>query len=441
MDTPHIRQTVEPRAQAALDLFDALLQGYGPRDFGLRLWDGTERPADPGQRARFTFVINRPDALWRMFVPPGTRAVGEAYVNGDFDIEGDLIEVVDVVAAILKRATPMAVARLLPRLWRMRSDAAPDVLPGKARLSGRIHNPERDKVAVRHHYDISNDFFALWLDARMVYSCSYFPTGTETLDESQEHKLELICRKLRLKEGERFLDLGCGYGGLVMYAAERHGVQALGVTLSEKHGLLAQERVRQKGLEGRCRIEIMDYRQLPPGQRFDKIAAIGISEHVGEIQLGALFRRVWELLEPGGLFLNHCICWPGDSPRWKRALTQTHFLHQNFILRYVFPDLDLVPIDVLLRAGGRAGFEVRDVENLRPHYAITLRHWLERLNANWARVVDEVGLPTARVYRAYLAYCSWAFAANKNCLMHSLFAKPAANGRVDLPLTRADLYR
>lgn len=430
----------DPRARIALDILDRLLAGYGPRDFAVRLWDGSARPADQGKPTRFTLRLNRPDALYRMLVPPGTRSLGEAYVYGDFDVTGDMVALFDILPALVRSATPRAAARLLPRLLRLRSGPAPDMLPAKASLRGRIHNPQRDKVAVRHHYDLNNDFFALWLDRRMVYSCSYFPTGTETLDESQERKLELVCRKLRLKDGERFLDLGCGFGGLVMYAAERFGVQGLGITLSEQHGLLAQERIRQRGLQDRCRVEIMDYRDLSTREPFDKIAAIGITEHVGENRLPDFFRRVWALLKPGSLFLNHCICWPGDSRRYRRALTQAHFLRQNFILRYVFPDLDLVPPDVILRMAGRAGFEVRDVENLRPHYALTLHHWLERLNANWERAVEEVGEPTARVYRAYLAYCSYAFRANKNSLIHALFAKPAAEGGVEIPLTRADLY-
>jgi cyclopropane-fatty-acyl-phospholipid synthase len=431
----------DPRATATLEILDRFLAGLQPRDFAIRLWDGTLVAADPGRRTRFTIVLNRPDALFRMFVPPGTRSLGEAYVNGDFDVAGDMIAFFDLLPTLLKNARPLAVARSLPALWRLRSGEAPTRLPAGAPLSGRIHNRERDRAAVRHHYDMSNAFFALWLDERMVYSCSYFPTGRESLEQSQESKLELICRKLRLQPGERFLDLGCGYGGLLMYAVERFGVQGLGITLSEQHGLLARERIRAKGLGERCRVEIMDYRDLDLAQPFDKIAAIGITEHVGERRLPDFFRRVYALLKPGGLFLNHCICWRGDSRRWRRALEQFRFIRQNFILRYVFPDLDMVPPDVIVRAAGRAGFEVRDLENLRPHYAITLRHWFERLNAKWDQAVAEVGEPTARVYRAYLAYCSYAFAANKNSLIHTLLGKPDSRGGVDIPLTRADLYR
>jgi cyclopropane-fatty-acyl-phospholipid synthase len=438
---PETAAAPDPRAAATLAVLERLLAGLRPHEFAIRLWDGTAVPADPGRPTRFTIVLNRADALYRMLVPPGTRSLGEAYVNGDFDVAGDMIAFFDLLPTLLKNTKPLAAFRLAPALLRLRTGEAPSRLPAGAALSGRIHNRDRDRVAVRHHYDMSNAFFALWLDERMVYSCSYFPTGRETLDESQESKLELICRKLRLRPGERFLDLGCGYGGLLMYAVERFGVQGLGITLSEQHGLLARERIRAKGLEDRCRVEIMDYRDLDLARPFDKIAAIGITEHVGERPLPDFFRRVFALLKPGGLFLNHCICWRGDSRRWRRALEQFRFIRQNFILRYVFPDLDLVPPDVVVRAAGRAGFEVRDLENLRPHYAITLRHWFERLNARWDQAVTEVGEPTARVYRAYLAYCSYAFAANKNSLIHTLLARPDGRGGVEIPLTRADLYR
>jgi cyclopropane-fatty-acyl-phospholipid synthase len=446
--TPETPAPPDPRATATLEILERLLAGLQPREFAIRLWDGTAVPAEPGRPTRFTIVLNRPDALYRMFVPPGTRSLGEAYASGDFDVAGDMIAFFDLLPTLLRNTKPLAVVRLLPALLRLRTGGAGEAgreagrrLPAGAALSGRIHNRDRDRVAVRHHYDMSNAFFALWLDERMVYSCSYFPTGQETLDESQERKLELICRKLRLQPGERFLDLGCGYGGLLMYAVERFGVQGLGITLSEQHGLLARERIRAKGLGERCRVEIMDYRDLDLAQPFDKIAAIGITEHVGERRLPDFFRRVQALLKPGGLFLNHCICWRGDSRRWRRALEQFRFIRQNFILRYVFPDLDLVPPDVIVRAAGRAGLEVRDLENLRPHYAITLRHWFERLNAKWDRAVAEVGEPTARVYRAYLAYCSYAFAANKNSLIHTLLGRPDSRGGVDIPLSRADLYR
>ncbi|MBA2565350.1 MAG: class I SAM-dependent methyltransferase [Gemmatimonadetes bacterium] len=429
----------DPRARRTLEILDHLLDTYGPRDFAVRLWDGSGRDADPGQPTRFTFVLKGPDVLYRMLVPPGKRSAGEAYLSGDVDVEGDLIEAVGIVRAMVSGLSPRKVARLVTDVARLRPRAGNRPMPTKPGLRGRLHTPERDKVAVRYHYDVGTDFYALWLDPRMVYSCSYFPTGEESLAASQERKLEHICRKLRLHEGERFLDLGCGFGGLVMYAAERHGVDATGITLSREHGLLAQRRIRERGLEGRCRVEIMDYRQLSSDRAFDKIAGIGIIEHVGENRLPEFFGKVWSLLRPGSLFLNHGICWPGTNRAYQRALSRLPF-RRNFIHRYVFPDLDLLPLHVILRAAGRVGFEVRDVENLREHYAITLRHWLEGLEANWERAVEEVGRPTARLWRAYLAYSSHSFARADINLIHTLFARPDERGRVEIPLTRADMY-
>src|SRR5688572_15391848 len=245
---PDPERAHDPRAAEVLDLVEGLFAGHSPRDYSVRLWDGTERPPEAGRQARFTLVFHRPDALYRMLVPPGTRALGEAYASGDFDVEGDMIAFFDLLPALLRNTSPRAITALLPRLRRLREGRPQNVLPGKPRLSGRIHNPDRDKVAVRHHYDLNTNFFALWLDKRMVYSCSYFPTGKETLDESQEKKLELVCRKLRLQKGDRLLDLGCGFGGLVMFATQHFGVKAMGITLSEQHGLVAQKRIAEAGL-------------------------------------------------------------------------------------------------------------------------------------------------------------------------------------------------
>ncbi|MFN2432399.1 MAG: class I SAM-dependent methyltransferase [Gemmatimonadota bacterium] len=430
----------DARGRRTLQILDLLLDSYGPRDFAVRLWDGSSRAADPGEPTRFTLVLNRPDVLYRMLVPPGRRSVGEAYLTGAVEVEGDFIAAIGIVRAIVRGLSPSKLARLVLDVARLRERAAHRPLPPKPQLNGRLHTPERDSLAIRYHYDVGTDFYALWLDERMVYSCSYFPTGEESLDLSQERKLEHICRKLRLRPGERFLDLGCGFGGLVIYAAERHGVDATGITLSREHGLEAQRRIRERGLEDRCRVEILDYRQLSSERPFDKIAAIGIIEHVGENRLPEFFAKVWSLLRPGSLFLNHGICWPGTNRRHQRVLSRLPF-RRNFIHRYVFPDLDLLPLHVILRAAGRAGFEVRDVENLREHYAITLRLWLERLEANWQRAVEEVGEPTARLWRAYLAYSSHSFAMADINLIHTLFARPDERGRVESPLTRADMYR
>jgi cyclopropane-fatty-acyl-phospholipid synthase len=427
----HVERTVS--------ILRRLTAAYGPLDFAIRLWDGTTIPAAPGKPTRFTLVLKQPDALYHMMVPPSKRAAAEAYIHGDLEVEGDFIAGVDVVRTLSHKLSLADVAAVLPAILKLKPSGngrrkllAPD-------LSGGRHTKDRDKAAIRFHYDIGADFYALWLDKRMVYSCSYFPTGMETLDESQERKLDHICRKLRLQPGESFLDLGCGYGGLVMHAAERYGVNARGITISQAHGELAQQRIKEKGLSDRCRVDIMDYRELPRDTQYDKIAAIGIIEHVGENRLNAYFQLVWDLLKPGSVFLNHGICWPGRNRKIDRVKDRLPF-NRNFIQRHIFPDLDLLPLHVILQSAGRAGWEVRDVENLREHYTMTLRKWLENLDANWAAAVAEVGVPTARMFRAYLGHSSHSFQVGDINLIHTLFAKPDAEGRVGIPLTREYMY-
>jgi cyclopropane-fatty-acyl-phospholipid synthase len=437
-ESPPRAMPTDPRGARALRVLNTLLASYQPRDFAIRLWDGTVQPPDPGQPAHFTMVLNRPDVLWRMFMPPSERAIGEAYAYGDFEVEGDTVRMLHLVSHIDKLRLS-SVLPLLGDLWAMRTGARVAGLPA-AQLKGTLHSVGRDRAAIRHHYDISPDFYRLWLDHRMVYSCSYFPDGDETLDESQEKKLEHICRKLRLQPGERYLDLGCGYGALVIYAAQHYGVHAVGITLSTEHGRLAQERIREAGLEDRCEVRVMDYRALTGEEQFDKISGVGIIEHIGEKRLKDFFGRVWSLLKPGSLFLNHGICKTRATPRLERIRTRLPFVRKNFILQYVFPDLDLLPLHVLLRASARAGFEVWDIENLRPHYTITLRHWLDGLNRNWEAAVAEVGEPTARVWRAYLGHSVYAFETGSVQLIHTLYGKPHS-GRVEAPLSRVDLYR
>jgi cyclopropane-fatty-acyl-phospholipid synthase len=428
----------DPRGHRALRILNTLTARYGPRDFAIRLWDGTVQPQDPGKNRRFTLVLNRPDVLWRMFAPPSERAIGEAYAYGEFDVEGDIMRVLDLVDVLSKLKVKDALP-LLGDLWSLRTGASTCALPD-AVLSGIRHCEDRDRAAIRHHYDVSRNFYALWLDKRMVYSCAYYPTGKETLDEAQEKKLEHICRKLRLDKGERHLDFGCGYGALVQFAAENFGTKSLGITLSAEHGKLAQENIKKKGLEDRCEVRILDYRQLPLSEPFDKISAIGIIEHVGEKRLPDYFRRVYQLLKPGGLFLNHGICKTKAKTkfeRWKERLPG----RENFILKYVFPDMELLPIHVLLRNSARAGLEVYDVENLRPHYTLTLKDWITRLDANWDKAAAEVGAPTARVWKAYLGHSVYAFDSGLVQLIQTLYGKRDSTGKVNIPPSRADIYR
>ena len=429
----------DSRVRATLSLLEQVFGSYGERDFAIRLWEGSQLPSQNGQPARFTLVLKQADSLYRMLTPPSKRAVAEAYVRGDIDIEGDPMAALDVIREVSRGIGVSDLVRVLPSVRKLRASKNGQHAFDAPKLRGRRHSKDRDKNAIRFHYDITTEFYELWLDQRMLYTCSYFPTGQETLDESQLLKLNHICRKLRLQPGETLLDLGCGWGGLVMHAAEHYGVKARGVTISKAQGEYAQRKIRERGLEDRCRVDIMDYRDVEPGQQYDKISAVGIIEHVGENRIDAFFELVWSLLKPGSVFYNQNITWHGANTRLQRMRDRLPF-RKNFIQRHIFPDLDLLPIQVVLDAAGKAGWEVRDVESLREHYGITCMKWYENLNNNWEAAVEEVGEATARMFRAYLIYSAHSFFVGDLSLFQTIFAKPDANGRVDIPASRDYIY-
>ncbi len=302
---------------------------------------------------------------------------------------------------------------------------------GPARLAGRRHSVERDRQAVTYHYDVSNDFYALWLDRRMVYSSAYFQAAGEDLDTAQARKLDYICRKLRLQPGQRLLDIGCGWGGLVLHAAQHYGVDATGITLSQPQVELANERIAAAGLSGQCRVEARDYRELDEPEGYDVLVSVGMFEHVGAALLPTYFDQSWRLLKPGGVFLNH-----GIASRANEVLPDG----PNFSDAYVFPDGELTPISATLRAAEEAGFEVRDVESLREHYALTLRHWVRRLETQHDAALRFVDEPTYRVWRLFMSSNAHGFRTGALNVYQALLVKPDAHGRSDLPLTRADWY-
>ena len=422
---------------------------FGPiasRRFAVRFWDGTTD--EPAEEPRFTIVLESPGALRRMLLPPSELALTESYIFGDVDIEGNLeaaADLGDVAASRLQ--SPRALFRLARHIMALPRDeaetSADRTRTRSAHLSGRRHSARRDREAVRFHYNVGNAFYALWLDARMIYSCAYFARDTDTLDQAQESKLDLICRKLRLAPGERLLDIGCGWGGLIMHAARRYGVFALGITLSDAQAETARERIAAAGLGDRCQVELRDYRQLPPEACFDKIASVGMVEHVGAQRLEEYFASAWAALRPGGLFLNHgIVSIAGSRPesRWSRAAG--HFWKRGaFIDRYVFPDGELVPAATVIANAERSGFELRDVESLREHYVSTLRHWIQRLELRRDEAVALVGEPTYRVWRLYMSTSAYGFRTGRIGIIQSLLAKPGSDGSVELPRTREDLYR
>lgn len=438
---------------------EALAITFGPveeRDFAVRLWDDSvDRPS--GVAPSFTLVVRRPGALRRALLPPSELGLVEAYLRDDLDAVGDLGEagrLGDVAAARLR--SPRALARLARALTALPTDdVAPDDSASRgangdggarrvASLFGiRRHTRQRDAAAVRHHYDVGNNFYALWLDRRRIYSCAYFPTGTEDLDAAQEAKLEHICRKLRLRAGDHLLDVGCGWGGLLEYAATHHGVTGVGITLSEPQADAARERLSAAGVGDRVRIEVRDYRDLPAEWRFDKAVSVGMREHVGTARLPDYFAAVHRALHPGGLFLDHGLLRGGAAETRGVAtwIARRLWKRDAFIQRYVFPDGELATLGTLLGIAERTGLEVRDVENLREHYLRTLRFWVERLERAHAEAVALAGEHTYRVWRLYMAATTLAFVSGRITLIQTLLAKPRPDGSAAVPLSRADLYR
>ncbi len=418
-------------AEVTVRILDQLFNGQA-RSVTVRLWDGTLLPST--EPPRFTLVLNHPGALRRMLVPPTDLAMGEAFVRGDFDVEGDLEAAIDLVADAATRLGGREWLGLAAQALALRGGTtSPRAVPPRVRLRGLPHTLSRDRVAVRHHYDVGNDFFALWLDRRMVYSCAYFAAGTEEIDAAQEAKLDLVCRKLRLRPGERLLDIGCGWGGLIIHAAQHYGVQAVGITLSEPQAQWAQRKIAEAGLQDRCRVEVRDYREVADGP-FDKLVSVGMVEHVGRSRLPEYFARARTLLRPGGLFLNHGMAGRPMSPPWRRLGRRT-----SFIQAHVFPDVDTVPLGESLAMAEAAGFEVRDIEGLREHYVRTCRLWLKRLEACRDRAIALVGEGKYRTWLLLTAGVAHEFAIGRTSVFQALLAKPDARGTVALPWSRANL--
>jgi cyclopropane-fatty-acyl-phospholipid synthase len=386
------------------------------RPFAVEFWDGSRVP---GTGEGPTFSVRSPAAVARVLRSPGELGLGRAYVAGDLDVD-DVEAVVGILgrweAPPLKPATRARLALAAARAGGLRRPPPPPA--AELRPRGRLHGRERDALSVRHHYDVSNEFFALFLDDSMTYSCGVFKLGATTLEEAQEAKLEMVCRKLGLRAGERVLDVGCGWGSFALHAAERHGVSVLGITLSEPQAALARERVRDAGLEDRVELQVRDYRDLG-GERFDAISSIGMVEHVGEERIEEYARALYDVLEPGGRLLNHGIT----------RLAHYGATEGDFTLRFVFPDGKLLHLGRVVDALERAGLEPEHVEDLREDYAETLRHWARRLDERREEAVRLAGEERVRVWRLYLRAARNSFETGYNSVFQVLCARPEAQSR------------
>lgn len=416
----------------SLSVIRDITHEYHPRDFAVRLWDGTVLDGEPGVPVRFTLVLKNQSILEKIIRKPDDLTFGEAYIYGDIDVEGDLESAFSLADFLSSHKTEtVRKLRIGSRLLSLHLQYRQSAHGQAAKLRGSPHSKNRDRQAVTYHYDVSNDFYALWLDRRMVYSCAYFKTENDDLDSAQERKLDYICRKLRLRTGERLLDIGCGWGALVMFAAQNYGAQALGITLSRPQAELANSRIREASLEKRCRVEVMDYRELDELSSYDKLASVGMFEHVGESRMREYFNKAWKLLRPGGVFLNHAISCPPGVATGKGP---------TFCTEYVFPDGEILQIGQTLGAAEEAGFEVRDVESLREHYVLTLRHWANRLKACRKKAIAVTDETRYRIWRLYMNGCAHRFKTGMYNVYQTLLVK-SGRGKSGLPLTRADWYR
>jgi cyclopropane-fatty-acyl-phospholipid synthase len=417
---------MEP-ARVAAEVFES-----PSRAFAVELWDGSVLPPARDEGVRGRVALRHPRVL-QALLPPSEHRLSEAFLDGDLDLEGDAIGLLEAAGRwegprLRASLLPPAISLLLRRTLARAGEG------GFAGAAGAAHSLSRDQAAVRHHYDVSDDFYRLFLDAGMVYSCAYFARGGETLEEAQRAKLELVCRKLALAPGERLLDMGCGWGALVEHAALCHGAEAVGVTLSQNQLATARARLAALPATARASVQAVDYRTLAPGEPFHKAASIGMMEHVGRERLDEYFGAVHGLLAPGGLFLNHAIA----DASGVETIPWASRREGGFIDQYIFPDGDLVPLPLVAAAAERAGFEVRDVESLREHYAETLAHWLSRLEGRLGEAEALVGRRRARAYRLYLASSAAAFRLGRISVFQLLLARRTATGRVEgLPRDRA----
>jgi len=414
------------------DAFAALVDG--PLPFRFTAYDGSS--VGPPDAEIGLHLRNQRGAAY-LVTSPGSLGLARAYVSGDLQLTGvhpgDPYQALRTLGeavlsrrpeprSVLRLATAIGVRRLIPPPPPPPQEALPD---WRRVTAGRLHSRTRDSQAIQHHYDVSNRFYELVLGPSMTYTCACYPTEDATLEEAQAHKYDLVARKLGLRDGTRLLDVGCGWGGMVMHAAREYGVRALGVTLSREQATWAQAEIKRQGLDDVAEVRHLDYRNVNESG-FDAISSIGLTEHIGVRSYPAYFRSLLERLRPGGRLLNHCITRP-DNVHVPRV-------RGGFIDRYVFPDGELTGAGTIISAMQDVGFEVRHSENLREHYARTCAAWCENLVANWDACVAEAGEPTAKTWGLYLAGSRMGFEINQIQLHQVLAVKLHTDGAADYPL-------
>ncbi len=421
-----VRGSSEAVAELLAPLIEALI---GEPAVRVEFWDGS---ALGPCGSSGTVVVRSPDALRRIMWAPGELGAGRAFVAGEIDFDGDIFELISALrpAGVRLRRELTAVpatVRAARRLGLVSRPIAPP--PQEARPRGWRHSKRRDAGAISHHYDVGNDFYRLVLGEAMTYSCARFVGPSDSLEQAQAAKHELVCRKLGLHQraGMRLLDVGCGWGSMAIHAAEVHGAEVVGITISREQAEEARGRVRSAGVEDRVEIRLQDYRDLG-GERFDGVSSIGMFEHVGNRRMTEYFETLHGVLDPGGRLLNHAISSIGGSKLPTRS----------FVYRYVFPDGELIDVGDVALAMETAGFEVRDVEALREHYSTTLRHWVTNLQANWDEAVDLVGEARARVWLLYMAASAIGFDDGGVGLHQVLGVIAHADGTSHMPPTRHD---
>lgn len=427
-------------------VFDTLFAQYEGPSFAVRMWDGWTWSSAARGVPVCTIVFNSEDALQSLAVHPSEITLGEAFVSKEIDVEGDIFSVFDVAEHIFQCARGQR-----QRVMEVMAGLVSNI--GYRLKQGRTHSVERDSEAISYHYDQPVEFYRPWLGKSLAYSCAYFESPEDDLDDAQWNKLELICRKLRLKPGERFLDIGCGWGSLILHAATEHDALAQGITISREQASVAEQRIDEAGVKSHCDAALLDYRKAPDKfAPFDKIASVGMFEHVGLKNLPTYFATARKLLKPGGVFLNHGIARArfqgvhGDSflntaivPFLRETLMFRRPRNSSFIDKYVFPDGEIVTIAQAIRAAEGAGFEVRDVENLREHYDLTLRRWVDGLLRNRDALLKLVPEKTFRIWLLYMAGSAAAFRRGDIAVFQTLLANPE-HGRTGLPLRREDWY-